>query len=551
MATLAGYFSFDSALADKKSMVNKLVRHFESYPSQDVNRFTCNQGVMLQYDFDAYKQPAWLHNDLQVATLIGHPLITSNRSNDLATLACNLDNLDDMLMRSDGVFNYVQYNTEHEQLILATDPLAVRPFYYMHINNGLLFSTQLGLFKELGIHLTQNCAALSELATLGYTLLDHTPYNEVHRASPAELLSFDKSGPIKRNYLDWQALAQQKLDLGDAVTGLDQAFKSTVAKACKTDTTLLSTLSDGLDSRVINTQLSKMGKKVKAVHLNRAPNKIKEQLVEFTQEHDIVLSTLNPEHNHLDSLEAVLCALPKNHPKFLKGISRPSLAWAGHGGNSSLGLTNYTDEVYQAAKSNDLKCLVHKFLEQQQGYLPKSVINHAAELQKELVENLSKAIGQFQSLGLEKAMQLFLLLNEQHHHLDTIFENVDQYKVEYFCPFYSHRVIENALALPVEKVRNHSFYHTWVNYAYPQICKYPWTAYQEHEFDSLATSEKDNAHLPRIKMRGIIERWLLVVKKDKQQLIKKRQLTALCLLHIFKLKDASTHLSAVVQFTRW
>lgn len=551
MATLAGYFSFDSALADKKSMVNKLVRHFESYPSQDVNRFTCNHGVMLQYDFDAYKQPAWLHNDLQVATLIGHPLITGNRSNDLATLACNLDCLDETLMRSDGVFNYVQYNTEHEQLILATDPLAVRPFYYMHINNGLLFSTQLGLFKELGVNLTQNCAALSELATLGYTLLDHTPYNEVHRASPAELLSFDRSGPIKRNYLDWQALAQQKLDLGDAIAGLDQAFKSTVEKACKIDTTLLSTLSDGLDSRVINTQLSKMGKKIKAVHLNCARDQIKKQLIEFTQEHDIVLATLNPEHHHLDSLEAILSTLPKSHPKFMEEITRPTLAWVGHGGNSSLGLTNYTDEVYEAAKSNDLKCLVHKFLEQQQGYLPKSVINHAAELQKELVENLSKAIGQFQSLGLEKAMQLFLLLNEQHHHLDTIFESIDLYKVEYCCPFYSHRVIESALALPVEKVRNHSFYHTWVNYAYPQICKHPWTAYQEHEFDSLATSKKDNAHLPRIKMRGIIERWLLVVKKDKQQLIKKWQLTALCLLHIAKIKDASTHLSAVAQFTRW
>ncbi|MBE0370903.1 asparagine synthetase B family protein [Pseudoalteromonas aurantia] len=551
MAILAGYFSFDTAHADKKCIINKLIRYFESYPSSDVNRFTCNRGVILQYDFDAYKQPAWLHNDLQVATLIGHPLITSDRSNDLATLAGNFEKLTETLLSSDGIFNYAQYNTEHEKLVLATDPLAIRPFYYMHIGTGLLFSTQLNLFKGLGVTLTRNYAALCELATLGYTLLDHTPYNEVRRATPAELLVFDKSGYTCENYLDWLALAKQKLDLGDAVTELDQAFKSVVAKASKTDSTVLSTLSNGLDSRVLNTQLSRISKKIKAVHLTRKPAQIKKQLFEFTQENDIILTAVNPEYHQLNSLEAILGDLNDSHPKFLRGVSRPTLAWVGHGGNSSLGLTNYTDEVYQAAKSSDLLCLVHKFLEQQQGYLPKSVINHADELQRALIYNLCQAIGQYQSLGLDKAVQLFLLLNEQHHHLETIFENVDQYRVEYFCPFYSHKIIQSALALPVEKVRNHAFYHTWVNYAYPQVCRFPWTAYQEHEYAEVATTPKDTQHLPRLNFRGIIGHWLSVLKNDNQPFIKKKQLTALCLLHILRIKDASSHLSAVMHFTRW
>ena len=551
MAILAGYFSFESGIADKKCMINKLVTYFERYPSQDVNRFTCHQGVILQYDFDAYKQPAWLHNDMQVATLIGHPLISSNRSNDLATLACNLDRFKDLLLRSDGVFNYAHYDMECEQLVLATDPLSIRAFYYMHVSGGILFSTQLNLFKEVGVTLTRNCAALCELATLGYTLLDHTPYNEVYRAAPAELLSYDKNGIQRSNYLDWIELAKHKLDLGDAITSLDHAFKSIIDKASKSDTTLLSTLSNGLDSRVLNTQLARVSKKVKAVHLTRTPTRIKTPLLDFTQEYGIELAPINPEDNTCNTLEGVLGHLPESNPKFIQGISRPALAWTGHGGNSSIGLTNYNDEVYIAAQSNDIMLLVNKFLEQQQGYLPKSVINHANELQKELVENLRKAIGQYQSLGLEKAMQLFLLLNEQRHHLEAALENIDKYKVEYFYPFYSHKVIESALALPVEKVRNHSFYHAWINYAYPHIYDFPWAAYQEHDPADVETISKGNDHMPKLKNRGILEHWMTVLKQDKQQLIKKKHLTALCLLHLLRIKDASTHFTAVVNFTRW
>jgi len=83
MAVIAGYIQFNELGKTEYHYINQLADVFNRYKKADVQRFDCDNGAIFHYDFDAYQQASWLQTESQIATLIGHPLLSSSRCDDL------------------------------------------------------------------------------------------------------------------------------------------------------------------------------------------------------------------------------------------------------------------------------------------------------------------------------------------------------------------------------------------------------------------------------------------------------------------------------------
>ncbi|UXI04330.1 asparagine synthase-related protein [Photobacterium sp. TY1-4] len=557
MAILAGYISLTKQ--PDPEMIRQLSRVFAEYPTEQLQRFACPQGVLLQYDFDAYHQPAWLQNETQFATLIGHPLLTHDRQADLVTLANAAANRPQVLHSCEGVFCLAHFDRLQPKLTVATDPLGLRPFYWMPYQSGYLFSSRLSLFKQLNLPLTTNTDALCELATLGYTLLDHTPYTEVRCAYPGEIITISAEGFHTERYFDWTALANRTVPFEEALCGVDQAFQQVFAKTTQGSERALTTLSGGLDSRLIACEMLRRKMPFKAFNFSQQQSQDLDCAQIFAEQNQIDLEVIQVRDTQAHSVEQKIGHYWRRlaHPDY-DSVTRPQLAWSGNGGSVGMGLIYFSDKVYRAAKTQNLETLIHAYLEQQFAYLPQSVVNHARHLQNRLIDNLKQAFAPLRTLPLEKAYQLFLFLNDQHHHLSLPAEHIAEYQMEFFHPFYSWKVLQYPLSQPVEKVRKHAFYHAWLKQSYPNALKSPWQAYPGHlpcpialENNASSQSQWQFKRRQLVPLSDILSSWLTVIRFSRHNLIKKAPFTLLCLMHLLGVKNALTQLNTAKQFTQW
>ena len=555
MAVIAGYIQFNELGKTEFHYINQLADVFNRYKKADVKRFDCDNGAIFHYDFDAYQQASWLQTESQIATLIGHPLLSSSRSDDLNTMA-NTASLNTCLQQCEGVFSFCQFNSQLDSLVLATDPLGLKPFYTLKTAQGLLFSTNLGLFKQLSIELESDAEALTELAVLGYPLLDHTPYKNIKCSYPGEILRFDAShGVVKQRYFDWVALAKQNFEVTDAIGGVTQAFRSVVTKAMHTDKKVLSTLSGGLDSRLINCELLRQGVELKSFNFSQSDSQDLYCAKQYASQNALKLEVVQVRDTQKLSVEQRLGKYwRKAHHNEYKTVSRPQISWSGNGGSVGLGAVFYGDAIYEAAKENNLDKLIQAYLDQQYAYLPKSVVHNASMLQQKLIDNLKLSFKPLAELPLEKAFQLFLLLNDQHHHLSIPNEQVCEFKMEFFHPFYSWKVLQYPLAVPVEYVRKHRFYQRWLKTSYPRAMLAPWQAYPGHmpcpiKVNYQSQWQFNNNNLMRF--GELFKLWYKIMRFDRHQLIKRSHFTALCLLQLAHLKNAQPNIRIAQRFCQW
>ncbi|WP_052703952.1 asparagine synthase-related protein [Vibrio nigripulchritudo] len=554
MGVLLSVYSDKKFNEDQTLLVEQAVKLIESYGKKEVRCFQNDKVLIAQWDFNAYKQAAWLQNDTQIASLVGHPLISDNRTDDLQCLA-ESHLLSSNLSESEGAFCFVKYTPHNHHLTIATDPLGLRPFFVMEYKGLKIISSRVSVFKELGLELTANADALTEYATLGYYLLNHTPYLEVTCSYPSEIISLKPDEEQRSHYFDWVELAKQNLTMKQAVSNIDRAFKRCCDKYLSVDQNVISTLSGGLDSRTIATELRRRNANVKAFNFSRQKTQDLACAIAYAEHQSIDLDIIEVSDTQKASVED---RLGKHWQSELKNtptnIERPQLSWSGNGGSVGIGLIYYSEPLYQAALTGDPEILVDAYLEQQYAYLPESIVEDAQQLQDNLRKNILKSLEPLSDLPLEKAYQLFLFLNDQHHHLSIPFEEITTFKMEFCLPMYSWKVLAAPLGLPVEEVRKHKFYLQWLHHSYPQATEVAWQAYPGHipcPHPMPAIDQWQMASDKRTAASEVIATWKKAYRFKSHQLLKKSRISMLCILHLLGLKNARPQLNVVNKLIHW
>ncbi len=162
---------------------------------------------------------------------------------------------EDALPRMRGMFALAYYEPGPRRLILARDPLGIKPLYYHMGAHEMVFSSAIApLFGCPTVpcvpFLPMVSAYLTTIRTVfgGWTLFDG-----IRAVQPGEVISIDLSGeaPVMtaRDYATW--LTSTEMDEAEAGQRVRDAITDSVQRHLRSDVPICGLLSGGLDSTII------------------------------------------------------------------------------------------------------------------------------------------------------------------------------------------------------------------------------------------------------------------------------------------------------------
>ncbi|MBY6185253.1 hypothetical protein KUV89_01175 [Marinobacter hydrocarbonoclasticus] len=489
-------------------------------------------------------------SEVHFATCVGAPLLSDSLAADLSQLR---DNPAAKLADAQGVFTLLHFHKRTQVFSLFHDRLALKPTYWRNAYDGTVFSNQLSTLSALPLPLSNHPVGLAAMATLGYPLGEDTPYREIRCARPGECLQFDGQEVSRHRHLDWVAEPSTYLTLAEAAEQLDAAFDVALTRSLGRDCTTVSTLSGGLDSRLIAAALMRRGVKVKCLNFSRPDSQDSVCAQLWAEQSGIPLSRIAVDDTQSQTVEQRLGAhlQPGRFPP-IRQIPRPRMVWSGNGGSVCVGGVYFGREIEKAAQSGDVEATADAFLAQQQAYLPTRLLAHGQALQQDLKATVISELARDEHRPLARRLQLFLWHNDQHRHLAAPFEDYGDYRLEFHLPFYSAGVLAAVLSAPPEAVCRHQLYMSWIERCFPQMLCTPWQTYPGHlpcplplpGLDQWTFAGQRSRHQRGQMIRAF---W----QGQRHNLVQGRQVALLCLADRLGLRDAGPSLKALNVFNRY
>ncbi|WP_284010533.1 asparagine synthase (glutamine-hydrolyzing) [Haloarcula pelagica] len=156
----------------------------------------------------------------------------------------------EMVTKLKGMFAFAIWDAKTERLVLARDPVGIKPLY---VTTGPRpwFASELSALLEAGIdHGGLDRTAIGQYFALGFVPAPRTVFRNVRAVSPGEMHIVDDSGHERMSYYDWSVTARNPSFERAAVELRDKVDRS-VRGRLMSDVPLGAFLSGGLDSTVI------------------------------------------------------------------------------------------------------------------------------------------------------------------------------------------------------------------------------------------------------------------------------------------------------------
>ncbi|WP_431237367.1 asparagine synthase (glutamine-hydrolyzing) [Mycolicibacterium aichiense] len=167
------------------------------------------------------------------------------------------------LHRFNGMFAIAIWDREDRQLFLARDRLGVKPLYYTQLAGRLLFSSEIkSFYADSAFAPKVNKSALSTYLTLGYVPWPQTLFHNVLKLPPAHYAIW-KDGSLKlTRYWDPTAALNQA-----PISESDQAalFEDAVRLRLRSDVPVGLFLSGGVDSTYVAAVAERLAPEMKAL----------------------------------------------------------------------------------------------------------------------------------------------------------------------------------------------------------------------------------------------------------------------------------------------
>ncbi|WP_299018013.1 galactosyl transferase [uncultured Photobacterium sp.] len=479
MSIIAGIYT-SQWTPELHDIQQRVEQYISRNPDDDRHCYHDDHLFFCQVDYQCYGGAARAENEQVFASVIGHPLLSASISHDLITLLTAKD-WQVTLKQAQGTFCAFQYQKARNELLVYCDTLALRPYYIMSYKGAVIFSSCLRIFPDLGVQLDNNLDAISELATLGYTLGDKTRFKQVSVARPGEMMVLSPEGIQRKRYFRWADVPNGHCSIDEGIERLDRSFKQAVSLYLGNDQHTVSTLSGGLDSRLIATELKRRGAGLECLNFSRGNSQDELLSQRFADSQQIPLHRIYVSDTQTLTVEQRLGVHWKvDDFSYYSTVKRPRLFWSGNGGSVCVGQIYTDDKVVEACRRGDPEQLADCYINQQMAYIPSRLVRQGDELQQRLRNNILDALSEYEHLPLLKAYQLFLWENDQHHHIALPFEEMDQFQLDFCLPFYSRGVLEAMFSMETEWALRHGIYMKWLERCYPQALTTPWQTYPGH-----------------------------------------------------------------------
>jgi asparagine synthase (glutamine-hydrolysing) len=150
-----------------------------------------------------------------------------------------------------GAFAIAVWDPRSRRLTLARDRAGERPLFYAKNGSEILFATEIAALvahSRLPVNLNQQ--ALRKYLQFGIFPSPDTPFAEIRKVAPGELIQFDAAGVRRKSYWRWQISETAKSP--PSLDAFDQTFRAAVGRQSDVDVDFGVFLSGGIDSSLVS-----------------------------------------------------------------------------------------------------------------------------------------------------------------------------------------------------------------------------------------------------------------------------------------------------------
>jgi asparagine synthase (glutamine-hydrolysing) len=160
-----------------------------------------------------------------------------------------------------GAFAIAVWDPRNQRLTLVRDRAGERPLFYARNRNEIIFATEIAALVghcRLQVNLDQE--ALRKYLQFGIFPSPDTPFSEIRKVAPGELIQFDVDGACRKSYWRWQITETAKQL--SSIDAFDQTFRTAIGRQTDVDVDFGVFLSGGIDSSLVSAV-------VRSLHPNR------------------------------------------------------------------------------------------------------------------------------------------------------------------------------------------------------------------------------------------------------------------------------------------
>ncbi|GMA08117.1 asparagine synthetase B [Tetragenococcus halophilus subsp. flandriensis] len=159
----------------------------------------------------------------------------------------------DIVNQLRGMFAFVIWDKDKQELFGARDHFGVKPFYYYHKNETFLFGSEIKSFLDHPAFEKQvNPGALKPYMTFQYPATDETFFKDVYRV-PEGHYFYVKDGQLSFTQYWDTSYAEEPMTEDEAVDKIDQTVQESISTHLADGAEIGSFLSSGVDSSLVTT----------------------------------------------------------------------------------------------------------------------------------------------------------------------------------------------------------------------------------------------------------------------------------------------------------
>lgn len=203
--------------------------------------------------------------------------------------------------RLNGIFAFAIYDQRKRTVILARDPIGVKPLYYWLGQDRAVFASEIKtIFQDSSVPKELDLEALDSFMTFRYNPSPQTLFRDVRKLYPAHYLKIQFEGGVElASYLATQPGVDRQIHERDAVEEYQRLLDQAVKRQLLSDVPVGLFLSGGVDSAVLGQLMQKhYGQRIKTFSIgfegngdfNELPDARRSAELIGSEHHEIVLS---------------------------------------------------------------------------------------------------------------------------------------------------------------------------------------------------------------------------------------------------------------------
>jgi len=161
--------------------------------------------------------------------------------------------------RFNGMFVFALWDSKVHRLFIARDHLGIKPLYYIHVGDRLLFASEIkALLADPQCPREVDFQALSQLFTLRYVPSPRTLFRGIQKLPPAHQMIVDSGGVRIHRYWNWTPRILTNVNQSQLMEEYQSLIEDAVRLQMRSDVPVGLFLSSGIDSGCLLALMSKL-----------------------------------------------------------------------------------------------------------------------------------------------------------------------------------------------------------------------------------------------------------------------------------------------------